>query len=480
MSGLIIDLFAGGGGASLGIEWALGRSPDIAVNHDPEALAMHAANHPRTTHLRVDIREFNPRDVCGGRAVDLLWLSPDCTFHSKARGCKPFRDRHDARGRRGLAWVAVRWAKEVAPSVICLENVEEFQQWGPLGADGKPCPARAGLTFRRFVGCLKSAGYAVEWRELRACDYGAPTIRKRLFLIARRDGKPIAWPRPTHGPGRVPYRTAAECIDWSLPCPSIFGRKRPLAEKTLARVARGIRKFVLENPKPFLVPMTHAGDHRVYPIDEPMRTVAAAHRGEQAVVTATLQHSGNGERQGQEPRVYDIQKPLSTVMAQGQKHALVTAFLARHNEGTGNDGVDLRRPISTVTSRDHHSLVTVELGRDRRTEVAAFLTKFYGTCTGQDVQLPLGTVTADGWKHGLVTVAGVPYEIADIGLRMLGPRELFRAQGFPDAYVIDVGPDGKTLSKTAQIRMCGNSVCPQMAQAIVAANVEMSAEVAAE
>jgi DNA (cytosine-5)-methyltransferase 1 len=260
---LVVDNFAGGGGASLGIEWALGRSPDIAVNHDPEAIAMHEANHPNTRHICGNVWDVNPKGVTNGRRVGLAWFSPDCTFHSKARGAKPFRDPKSAKGRRGLAWVVTRWARAVKPRVCVVENVEELQDWGPLDANGRPDPERAGLTFRRWVGQLRACGYEVEWRELRACDFGAPTIRKRLFVIARCDGKPIVWPEPTHGPGRAkPWRTAAECIEWSLPCPSIFltreegkaiGVKRPLVEKTLARIARGVRRFVLEAPTPFIV-----------------------------------------------------------------------------------------------------------------------------------------------------------------------------------------------------------------------------------
>lgn len=266
MNGLIVDSFAGGGGASTGIEAALGRPVDIAINHDAEAIAMHAINHPRTRHYQSNVWDVDPVEACGRNPVELMWLSPDCTYHSKARGGKPHRHRDPARRRRGLAWVAVRWAKAVRPRVIALENVEEFADWGPLDDSGRPCPLRRGLTFRRFVRSLENVGYTVDWRELRACDYGAPTIRKRLFLVARCDGLPIAWPDPTHAPpdhpavlaGRMsPWRTAAECIDWSIPCPSIFERERPLAEATQRRIAAGIRRFVLDAADPFIVPITH-------------------------------------------------------------------------------------------------------------------------------------------------------------------------------------------------------------------------------
>lgn len=446
MSGLIVDLFAGGGGASTGIEWALGRSPDVAINHNPKALAMHVANHPRTQHLCGDVWHYAPRDVTQGRPVELLHASPTCTHFSKAKG-GALRDAKI----RSLAWVVVRWAKEARPRIITLENVEEFAGWGRLDAEGKPVPSRKGETFRRWVRALEKLGYVVEWRELRACDYGAPTTRKRLFLVARCDGERIVWPTPTHGPGRAhPYRSAAECIDWSLPCPSIFGRSKPLAEATLRRIARGVRKFVLDSAAPYVVP-TRSG-----------------------FMSPSLIHQSNGERPGQAPRIYDITEPLRTVVAGGVKQALVSAFLAKHYGGNESPGIDVRGPLSTITTQDHHHLVEVKLG-DRREEVRAFLTKFYGTSTGQDLQLPLGTVTSGGWKHGLVMVHGQPYEIVDIGMRMLTPRELFRAQGFPESYAIDPVCDGKALSKTDQVSMCGNSVAPHIEAALLRANVSRRA-----
>lgn len=463
---LIVDSFAGGGGASLGIEWALGRSPDIAVNHDPEAIAMHAANHPTTRHLCGDVWDVDPKAVCGGKSVALAWFSPNCTHFSKAKGGKP----RDAKI-RSLAWVVVRWAKTVRPRVICLENVEEFADWGPLDSEGQPNPEKRGFTFRRWLGALRKAGYVVETRELRACDYGAPTTRKRLFVIARCDGQPIVWPNPSHGPGcTLPWATAADCIDWSLPCPSIFTRKKPLAEKTLHRIARGIRKFVLESGDPFIVPVTHHGDSRVHSAREPFRTITGAPRGELAYVAPTLIQTGYGEREGQAPRSLDLGQPLGTVVAGGAKHALVSAFIAKHFGGNGTPGSSLQIPLGTITTQDHNALVTAALGQDRRPEVRAFLTKFYGTSTGQSAQLPLGTVTTKD-RFGLVTVAGQDYEIVDIGMRMLGSRELFRAQGFPDTYLIEPLIDGGPLSKTAQIRMVGNSVAPHVAAAVVAANV---------
>ena len=492
---LIVDNFAGGGGASLGIEWALGRSPDIAVNHDPEAVAMHAANHPHTRHLCGNVWDVDPVGVTNGRPVGLAWFSPDCTFHSKARGKRPLRDPKSANGRRGLAWVVTRWARAVRPRVIILENVEEFQHWGPLGPDGLPDPSRAGFTFRRWMAQLVNLGYAVEFRQLRASDYGAPTIRRRLFLIARCDGQPISWPTPTHGPGMQPFRTAAECINWETPCPSIFERARPLAEATLARIGRGMWRFVLGTQEPFVTPLTHAGDLRSHGVSDPMRTITAAHRGEHALVAPTLIQTGYGERVGQAPRSLDLHTPLGTVMAEGCKWGLVAAFLSKHYGGARNDvspsGVACASPLGTVTTVDHHGLVAAHLchlrgtARDGRSlaqpvptvtaggthlaEVRAFLLKYNGTGGARPLSKPLDTVVTHD-RFGLVTVSGQDYAIADIGMRMLQPRELFRAQGFSDEYVIDVEVDGEKLSKTAQIRMCGNSVSPVVAQALVEAN----------
>lgn len=537
--GIIVDSFAGGGGASLGIQWALGRSPDIAINHDKEAIALHTANHPDSEHYPENVWAVDPVSACRGRPVDLMWLSPDCTHFSKAKGGKPVKKKI-----RGLAWVAVRWAKAVRPAVIILENVEEFRGWGPVNRDtGKPCPKRKGQTFRAFVRKLERLGYQVQWRELRACDFGAPTIRKRFFLIARCDGSPIVWPKPTHGqrPSQ-PWHTAAEIIDWSIPCPSIFltkdeartiGVRRPLAEATLRRIARGIKRFVIESPKPFIVsyygakragddriadlkaplptaptenrfglvlphivPMQH--DNRPTSLDEPLQTITT--QGNKFnLVAPTLVQSGYGEDkhrnngEGQPPRCLDIQAPLGTVVGQNVKHALVSAFLAKHYGGHETPGCAVDGPISTVTTQDHHHVV------------ASHLVKLHGTCRdGQQLDLPIATVTAQG-NHlaevraflttyygtqqrtgnlfdpmptvttkdrvGLVMVHGTPYVIVDIGMRMLAPRELYRAQSFPDSYVIDIQYNGKPLSKEAQVRMCGNSVPPVMARAIVRANV---------
>lgn len=452
---LIVDSFAGGGGASLGIEIALGRSPDIAVNHDPEAIAMHRANHPETRHYCQDVWSVDPRDVTGGQPVGLAWFSPDCKHFSKAKGGKPVEKKI-----RDLAWVVVEWAKAVKPRIILLENVEEFKDWGPLLPDGMPCPVQKGITFRQWVRELEDVGYHVEHRELRACDFGAPTTRKRLFVIARCDGQPISWPEPTHGPRRVnPYRTAAECIDWSLPCPSIFCRQRPLAENTMRRIARGLKRYVIEAAEPFIIPLTHHGDARAHSIHEPMRTVTGAHRGEQALVAAFLaKHYGGHEATGS--RLFD---PIDTVTAVDH-HSLVSSHLVKLRGGLADHHTtaqDWRDPAPTLTAGGTHLA-----------EVRAFLIKYYGA-EKQDPQLglPLHTVTTKD-RFGLVTVRGEDYAIADIGMRMLAPRELFLAQGFPSSYrVDDFLFNGKPLSKTAQVRMCGNSVCPPLAAALVTANV---------
>lgn len=499
MRELIIDNFAGGGGASLGIEMALGRGPDIAVNHDPQAVAMHAANHPDTLHLCQDVWDVDPVEVCAGRPVGLAWFSPDCTHFSRAKGGKPVD-----RKRRCLADIVIKWARAVRPAVIALENVSEFMEWGGLLPDGRPDPAQKGLEFRRWMADLRACGYEVELRELTACDYGAPTSRKRLFVIARCDGRPIVWPTPTHGKGRQPYRTAAQCIDWTLPCPSIFDRLRPLAENTLKRIARGIRRYVLGSPEPFVVknmtnnvargvseplstiltgghhllvnPVVMAIDHKsnpaaVWPSDRPLTTITTEAR--HALVVPSLIQAGYGEREGQAPRTLDIEKPLGTIVAGGRKHALVAAFLAKHFGGHESPGTQLSLPLSTITTQDHHALVAVPLAvdaQDRRAEVRAFLIKYYGTDQDPQLHLPLHTITTVD-RFGLVTVEGVDYEIADIGMRMLCPRELFRAQGFPDTYQIEIDVNGRRLSKSAQVRMCGNSVSPPVAAAIVRANV---------
>lgn len=494
---LIIDNFAGGGGASTGIEAALGRPVDVAINHDPDAIAMHTINHPGTKHYCENVWDIDPREVARGRPVALAWFSPDCKHFSKAKGGRPVE-----KNIRGLAWVAVRYAATVKPRVIILENVEEFKTWGPL-VDDRPCPRRKGKTFGAFVRALERLGYNVETNTLRASDYGVPTIRKRLFLVARRDRLPVVWPKPTHGDpalpgfkesGLKPWVPAADIINWSLPCPSIFERKRPLAENTLRRIARGIDRYVLNSATPFIVTCNHGGDSfRGQAIDKPMRTITAAHDAH-GVVVPTLIQTGYGERQGQAPRVPGLDKPLGTVVAGGSKHALVTAFMAKHFGGNYNGpGADMGAPLPTVTAVDHNALVAAHLinlkGSDRRDqpatrpapaicagglhvgEVRAFLVKYYSEGgQWQDMGQPLHTIPTKD-RLGLVTVHGQEYQIVDIGMRMLTPAELFRAQGFPPDYVIDRDAEGNQIAKYKQVARCGNSVPPAFAEALVRANL---------
>lgn len=542
---LVIDLFAGGGGASTGIEQAIGRAVDIAINHDPEAVSLHQANHPQTMHYVSDVFEVDPRLVTNGQRIGLLWASPDCTYHSKARGGKPFRDRNKARRRRGLATVVTTWVRLLKPTgkhprLIVMENVEEFQHWGPLLDGGTPCPERRGSSFQRWVAELRNQGYQVEWRELRACDYGAPTIRKRLFLVARSDGVAIHWPDATHGAPDslavkarkvLPWRTAADCIDWSIAAPSIFERARPLADATCRRIAKGVVRYVIEAKQPFIVPTgdRHAernhtsADGGQRPISHTGKASTGGRSGQGArgdgaadfrsdgargqpnaarsqvdstaggprpLVVPTIISMGYGERAGQQPRVPGIEAPHSTITAQGQHSALVCAFLAKHYGGVV--GSAMSYPMGTVTSVDHHSLVSASMitidnqssaggassieapiktttVENRHALVQAFLSVYYGVDQAPDMRGPLPTVTTRD-RFGLVTVQGQPYTIVDIGLRMLAPRELYRAQGFPESYQIEHGADGRKLTKTAQVRMCGNSVAPPVARALVAAN----------
>ncbi|WP_042862626.1 DNA cytosine methyltransferase [Aeromonas hydrophila] len=542
-SEIVVDNFAGGGGASTGIEMALGRSPEIAINHDPDAIAMHTVNHPSTEHYCESVWDIVPRDVVAGRPVGLVWLSPDCKHFSKAKGSTPVSKKI-----RGLAWVALRWAAQVRPRVIMLENVEEFQTWGPLLIDSegnaRPDPAKKGRTFNSFINALRRQGYKVEWRELRACDYGTPTIRKRLFLIARRDGAAIVWPKPTHGApdsaevkaGKLqPWHTAADIIDWSIPCPSIFERKRPLAENTLRRIAKGLERFVINAAEPFIVKCNHTSTRTVYdcfrgqgineplqtvtatpgfavvqptlapfitecanashqrnmPADEPLRTICAQVKGGHFALVSPVIARQFGRSVGQ-----SVEEPLGTVMAKADKSQLVTAFLAKHY--TGVVGAELTKPLPTVTTVDHNALVTSHLIKLRGTcqhgqpvtepmptvtagglhigEVRAFLLKYYGNDSTIPCSEPLHTVTTRD-RFGLVTVRGEDYQIVDIGMRMLEPHELFAAQGFPADYVIANDANGKKFTKTAQVARCGNAVCPPLAAALVRANLpEMCAD----
>lgn len=498
--GLIVDNFAGGGGASTGIEMAIGRSVDIAINHDPDAIAMHTVNHPSTRHYCESVFDVNPIEATAGRRVDLCWLSPDCTHFSKAKGSKPV-----SKFIRGLGWIAVRWALLVRPSVLMLENVEEYQTWGPLVSDSEgnqfPCPQRKGETFKAFVSILTTGidanhpalaeccdilgimdptplinglGYKVEWRELRACDFGAPTIRKRLFMVARCDGRAIVWPKPTHAAPdsieckagkRSPYRTAAECIDWTLPCPSIFDRKKPLVEATMKRIARGLVRYVIEADKPFVVngavtpfitEHANASNQRNMPGNEPLRTICAQVKGGHfALVAAFLAKHYGGNYSGAGA---SVEEPMHTITSVDH-NALVTSHLVKLR-GTCKDGQPVTEPMPTITAGGNH------VG-----EVRAFLVKYYGNekdgCMLTD---PLHTITGND-RFGLVTVDGVDHVIVDIGMRMLQPHELFKAQGFPEDYIIDRDQHGKPLSKTVQVARCGNSVSPPLAEVLVRANL---------
>lgn len=573
---LIVDNFAGGGGASTGIEMATGYSVDIAINHDPEAIKMHKANHPNTKHYCENVWAVDPVKACNGHPVGLAWFSPDCKHFSKAKGGKP-KDKNI----RGLAWVACRWAGLVRPRVIMLENVEEFKTWGPLNRGHHPIKAKQGKTFEKFVQQLNDLGYTVEFKELIAADYGAPTMRKRFFLIARCDGKPIVWPEPTHAPADSekvkagllePYVGAYTQIDFSRPCPSIFDTSeeikekygiravRPLASKTLDRIAKGLKKFVLDNPEPFIIQCNHGGERRPNDIREPMPTITGKH-GYGIVEPYMVQIGQTGFAKD---RSKDVREPLTTIVSKnehclieptlapymgtnttnhpggnckdpihtittGNQQCLISPTLIQYHSETSKDGVrgqtikdpimtvdssnryglvasflhkyydggykgageTVENPLPTVTAWDHNSVVTANLiqmnnhcdGKDIRQplptitagdghfgEVRAFLIKYYGQGTGQDIEQPLDTVTAQD-RFGLVTINGTDYQIVDIGLRMLEPRELYGCQGFPDDYIIDHDYTGKTYPRSEQVRRCGNAVCPPIPAALVRANL---------
>ena len=503
MREIVVDNFAGGGGASTGIEIAIGRSVDIAINHDPAAIAMHRANHPSTEHYTEDVWKVDPVEACAGRPVALAWFSPDCKHHSKAKGGKPV-----SKHIRGLAWVAVRWAKKVHPRVIMLENVEEFMDWGRLDANSRPDPRYKGETFRRFIHQLERQGYRVEYRLLRACDYGAPTIRRRFFLIARCDGQPIRWPEPTHGDPdglevlaglKKPWVPVADVLDFSLPCPSIFATSeeiweqygiravRPLSEKTMKRIARGIMKFVVDNPRPFIVQVNHSGDSfRGQDVTEPLDTITAKH-GTGVILPSLIQYHSE---QTEDVRGQQIRKPLMTVDA-SNRYGLVSTFISKYYGGD-NVAAGADKPLPTVTAIDHNAVCAVSVTQfnnnsvgqevtkplntmtactNHFAEVSAFLVKYYGTGDNAvSCKDPAPTITAKD-RMGLVTVHGQDYQIVDIGLRMLTPRELFDAQGFPSDYIIDVDADGKSYPKSEQVARCGNAVCPPIPTALVRANL---------
>ncbi|MBU2769138.1 DNA cytosine methyltransferase [Acidithiobacillus ferrivorans] len=546
---IVVDLFAGGGGMSTAIEQAIGRHVDVAVNHNAEAISMHQANHPQTTHYIGDVWEVDPREATESRAVGLVHLSSECTHHSQAAGGQPRN-----KSSRSLTWVGKRWAGQAMPRVITLENVKQILQWGPLIAkrdkatgrvlklDGTvaeagervplqeqyliPDPKRTGKTWRAFVTQLRVMGYAVEWKILCAADFGAPTTRERLFMVARCDGEPIRWPEPTHTKiktkGKKRWRSAAECIDWDIPCPSIFEREKPLADATMRRIARGLKKYVLDSADPFIIPIAHyngrdACNYAVasaylaqmnggfnttpgHDVRRPASTITNT-GSQQQVVMAHLTHlRGNCDAR-------DVEDPLMTISAGGQHHGVVSAFLSRQfgasvghgadaplgtvtaggggksalvsaflaTNTTGHTGVGMDEPIPTLTTGQHQAQVECTLSPDDEASalrVAAFLIHYYGE-GGQwgDPRNPMATITTND-RLALVTVhiEGTPYVIVDIGLRMLQPRELYRAQGFPESYIIDHGHDGRKFSKSAQVRMCGNSVSPPPAAALIRAN----------
>lgn len=559
---IIVDNFAGGGGASTGIELAAGRPVTIAINHDPDAIAMHMVNHKFTEHYQDDVWVIDPREICKGRKVGLAWFSPDCKHFSRAKGGKPVDKQI-----RGLAWVAVKWARYVKPRVIMLENVPEFQTWCPIGKDNRPIKSRSGETFRKFVRHLQREGYIVKWAELSACDFGAPTIRRRFFLIARCDGQPIKFPQPTHGNGKglKPYRTAAECIDWSIPCKSIFGRSKPLAENTMRRIARGLDKFTIKSDKPFIIPIGY-GERvgqapRVNSIDNPLSTIVSSCK-QNLVVPHISKYFGGiiGS---------DVSEPLSTITAIDH-NALVAPSLSPHimSNNTNNTCKGLEEPVPTITTGNRNFLTSASLiqyhteqgsaevrGQALNTPVmtldtspryglmSAHVVKYYsGDDNYSDVQKPLHTITVkernalveshlcifrhnedcrtidaplptvttsgahfaeirtriarytDGVNLGnwvqiremlnaycgytlkndeilLININSNDYFIDDIGMRMLEPRELYRAQGFPDDYIIDFDVNGKQYSRSAQVARCGNSVPPPFAEALVRANL---------
>ena len=536
----IVDSFAGGGGTSTGIELATGRVVDFAINHDPDAILMHQTNHPHTVHYQASVWDVDPVEVCGGSPVGLFWASPDCKHFSKAKGGKPVDKKI-----RGLAWIVLRWAGKVHPRVIILENVEEFQTWGPVRR-GKPVKSKAGQTFRRFVRQLKALGYAVSWRELVAADYGAPTTRKRFFLIARRDGRPIVWPEPTHAPAdspdviagkKKPWRSAAEIIDWSLPCPSVFDTRqqikekygltaqRPLRPNTMRRVARGIDKFVIKSAHPFLIQCNHGGGFRGQELKEPLPAITAKHGygiAKPAMIPWTVTNTTNSTG-------HPVTEPMDTARTGGGGGQMLTAasLIQYHS---GDNAQDVQAPLHTVTTRDREGVVAASLSKfyggcvgveitdpiptvtavDHSALQIAHMVKMKGSNLGGPVTDPVQTITAGGGHHGIVTakivkaeagadlghwpeirellntycgytlgpqdvilfrIGGAWFFLADIGLRMLIPRELYRANGFPDDYKIDRDYLGNEYKKSKQVARCGNAVPPPFAEALVRANL---------
>ncbi|MBR1750904.1 MAG: DNA cytosine methyltransferase [Ruminococcus sp.] len=471
---LIVDNFAGGGGASTGIELATGRPVDIAINHDPNAILMHKTNHPYTRHYCESVWEVDPLLICGGRPVGLMWLSPDCKHFSRAKGGKPVD-----RNIRGLAWIAVKWAATVRPRVMILENVPEFVTWGPLTEDGHPDKKKQGRTFKSFVNALRRYGYKVSWTELRACDYGAPTIRKRFFLIVRCDGRQIVWPEATHGEGLLPYRTAADCIDWSVPCTSIFGRKTPLRPNTLRRIARGLDKFTIKSDSPFIIQYKYDNSPQV------------DHNAQLA--SSLIQY--HSETSGSEVRGQSLHDPLMTVDA-SPRYGLMSAHITKYYSGDNYSKAD--DPLGTVTTRDRFGLVESHLCVLRNNqdckpltgplptectstghfaEIRTHIEKYTpGTDLGNWEQIRTMLNDYCGYNLAddeilLLNIGGADRYIRDIGMRMLTPRELYNAQGFPPDYIIDHDHTGKEYSRAKQVARCGNAVSPPFAEALVRANL---------
>lgn len=535
MEEIIVDNFAGGGGASTGMELATGRIVKIAINHDPDAILMHKTNHPHTKHLQASVWDVDPVKECEGCPVGLAWFSPDCKHFSKAKGAA-LVDRNI----RGLAWIVLRWAGTVRPRVIILENVEEFQTWGPVRR-GKPVKKKAGQTFQRWKKQLSDLGYTIEHRELVAADYGAPTTRKRFVLVARCDGRPIVWPERTHdkdgADGLPKWRAAEEVIDWTQPCYSIFATKeeiksrygvnavRPLADNTMRRVIRGVDKFVIRAETPYIVPwtVTNTCNSVGSQVTAPVHTVTTA--GNQLILSpALIQYH---TEQNENVRGQSVTETLRTVDA-SNRYGLVSACLSKFYGGV--IGTEVQAPMPTVTAIDHNALIAANLveyfstGRpisveepmhtvtshDREALTLTHICEFKGQDIGQDQRKPLRTITASAGEFAEIRtevrtyepgadmgrwpevrallnrfcdydlkenevltldVGGTTYFVADIGLRMLTPRELYNAMGFPPDYIIDRDYTGRAYGKSKQVARCGNAVCPPMAEAVVRANL---------
>lgn len=513
MNGLIIDCFAGGGGASVGIEMALGRPVDIAINHDPQAIRIHQTNHPQTLHLTEDIFKVDLEKYVAGRHVALMWASPDCTSHSKAKGGQPRK-----KGLRILPWAVYKHAKKILPDVIIMENVEEIQQWGPLDENGRPIPERKGEEYNCFILAMKSIGYVFASRELVAADYGAPTTRKRWYAIFRRDGKSIIWPESTHNKsgtdGKEKWVPVSAVLNFSDFGNSIFGRKKPLAENTMRRTARGMEKFVFNNPEPFVIQVNHSGSFRGQSVREPLPTITQKHGF--GVTTPYIMQIGQTGFTTDRNR--SATEPLSTVVTKNE-HCVISPYLIQyHSETTKNSvrGQNVKEPLQTIDTSNRYGLVIAFLekfyktgigqsilepihtittspghfgqisvlavdwnylqnaGVDEETAkkatwVSQFIMEYYGCGVGQSLGVPLHTIVTKD-RFALITVLGNEYVILDIFLRMLTPEELKLAQGFPKDYIIDRDYNWKKYPISEQVKRIGNSVVPVMAEQLVKAN----------